>query len=26
MKARGLPEVDDHLKRQYRDGWEPSLA
>jgi predicted dehydrogenase len=26
MKARGLPEVDDSLKRKYRVGWEPSLT
>ncbi|MEP4078772.1 Gfo/Idh/MocA family protein [Haloferula sp.] len=26
MKARGLPEVNEYLKRKYRDGWEPSLV
>ena len=26
MNARGLPEVQEHLKRVYRAGWEPKLT
>ncbi|MEP2776592.1 MAG: hypothetical protein ABJQ29_04130 [Luteolibacter sp.] len=26
MEARGMPEVKELVKRQYRAGWEPELT
>ena len=26
MKAKGMPEVEPMIKREYREGWEPDFG